>query len=74
MNEKTVWMNAYSSGYLSGVFPNKEEADELDGKLVDHHGRDKWNRTACLQFKLCWEDGQGLDSPLIEVHAEGGEK
>ena len=73
MNEKTVWMNAYESDYLSGVFPTRNDADEIDGKLVDCYGRENWNRTACLQFKLFWEDGQGLESPCVEVHAEGGE-
>ena len=74
MNEKTIWMNAYETGYLSGVFPTREEADSLDGQLVDCYGKENWSRTACLQFKLCWEDGQGMGSPLVEVHAEGGEK
>ena len=73
MNEKTVWMNAYETGYLSGIFPTRREADALNAALVREHGKENWQRNACLNFRLCWEDGQGMHSPPVEVHAEGGE-
>ena len=75
MNEKTVWLNAYSTpeNYLSGIYGSRDDADELDAALVEEHGKEQWIRTACLQVRLCWEDGQGLEDLIVEVHAEGGE-
>ena len=75
MNEKIVWMNAYSTpkDYLSGSYRSREDADMMNARMQNDYGKEEWQRSACLKLRLYWEDGQGLEEPLIEVHAEGGE-
>ena len=65
MHTATFWLNAEEDGYLSTVaHRSREDADLHAALMYDDHGR---KRTACLKLVIGWEDGQGLDSPALEI-------
>jgi len=65
---ETRWINC-EGDYLSCIsHRTREEADRHAYLMTEKHG-DK--RTACLKLVISWEDGQGLDSPAMELsHAQ----
>ena len=69
MYKETFWLNTEEDGYLSTIaHRSREDADLHAALMYDDHGR---KRTACLKLVVSWEDGQGLDSPAMELsHAQ----
>jgi len=65
---ETLWANCDKDFLSTIMHRTREDADRCAATMLQKHG-DK--RTACLKLVVSWEDGQGLDSPAMELsHAQ----
>jgi len=67
-HEKIVWLNC-EQHYMNMVLnSSRKQADKLAVKLEEDD--DMRARTACLRLRITWSDGDGMESPVIELENE----